>query len=237
MDKVRIIWLEPEPLWERFALLPISKENHLVRIHVPSFVQGNPNLRAFLDTAERSKVERFLRPQDRDTFLTSTAARKILCGVYLNEKPLEVRFGKNEHQKPWLPENQDLHFNISHSGDWVVFLFSSSPCGIDIEKIKPDFDFEGMMPSVFHPREIDWINGQNERNRAFFKLWTIKESLLKAQGTGLVDDLNQWDLIAASGSTQADWYIRTSVIEENHALSICTRANSKKIRLLDLYQF
>lgn len=233
MDKVQIIWAEKDTTWDRFVPNPLSVENHLIRIHVPTFVQENPMLKALLNMAERAKMERFLRPQDRDTFLTSTASRKILCGFYLNEKPLEVRFGKNEHKKPWLPENQDLHFNISHSGDWVVFLFSSSPCGIDIEKIKRDFDFEGMMPSVFHPREIDWINGQNDRNRAFFKLWTIKESLLKAQGTGLINDLNQWDLTSTQKMSDPDWHVQTFSVGDDYYLSTCVKEHPEEFKYFE----
>jgi 4'-phosphopantetheinyl transferase len=116
----------------------------------------------------------------------------------------------------------------------VVFLFSSSACGIDIEKIKPGFDFEGMMASVFHPREIDWINGQLDRNRAFFKLWTIKESLIKAQGTGLVDDLNQWDLTENPGFSEADWYINTFAMGEEYFLSACVADQSKGFKFFEL---
>ena len=179
------------------------------------------------------KMERFLRQQDRDTFLTNTSARKILCGIYLNQSPLQVRFGRNEHQKPYVLGQSHFHFNISHSGDWVVFLFSSSPCGIDIEKIKPDFDFEGMMASVFHPREIDWINGQNDRNRAFFKLWTMKESLLKAQGTGLVDDLNQWDLISTQQMPDQNWHLQTFSVGDDYYLSTCIKEHPNKFKYFE----
>lgn len=233
MENVHIIWKEFEPKWERFTLSTISNDNHLIRIHVPTFTKEHRKHTDLLDEMEQRKMGRFTRQQDRDTFLTSTITRKFLCGRYLNQAPLEVNFEKNEHQKPFLAENQNLHFNISHSGDWVVFLFASSACGVDIERIKPDFDFEGMMPSVFHPHEIDWINGQNDRNRAFFKLWTIKESLLKAQGTGLVNDLNQWDLTSTQKMSDPDWHVQTFSVGDDYYLSTCVKEHPEEFKYFE----
>ena len=44
-------------------------------------------------------------------------------------------FTYTEHGKPYLSDYSDVHFNISHSGEYVVCSVSDKPVGVDIQKI------------------------------------------------------------------------------------------------------
>lgn len=97
----------------------------------------------------------------------------------------ELRY--NKFQKPFI--NKALgSFNISHSGDMVVCFYSreGGEIGIDIEKISEievnDFN------SVLTKEELSALKLEN-KDKTFFKLWTQKESLIKADGRGLYKDL------------------------------------------------
>ncbi len=51
--------------------------------------------------------------------------------------PAGISFSVQEYGKPYIPALPDMHFNISHSGRWIVCAVDSKPIGIDIEKMKP----------------------------------------------------------------------------------------------------
>ena len=85
--------------------------------------------------------------------------------------------------KPYFKEHENLHFNLSHSGNFAVCIVAGMPCGIDIEGNRP------FKPSVakrfFSKTEYHWIyDTENVSVQAerFFRLWTLKEAYAKATG-------------------------------------------------------
>lgn len=82
--------------------------------------------------------------------------------------------------KPYL-KNSELYFNVSHSGEYLAIAISESPVGIDIQKEKVIRD--GMYRKMIQPSEKVLIG--EERQRDFLRLWTLKESFVKAEGKGL----------------------------------------------------
>ena len=96
----------------------------------------------------------------------------------------------NSFGKPFAPGFPE--FSISHSGDACVLATGDKPIGIDIEKI--DCKNLTIAKQVFSDKEY-------ERTRPdtivrFHRLRTLKESLLKAVGTGLVDDMKNVDVMS-----------------------------------------
>ena len=120
------------------------------------------------------KIARLARCEDQ---LRSLAASLLLCEVMGAPKILY-----EERGKPYTPDGP--YFNLSHSGDCTLLAVDDSPVGVDIEKWETSFEDElpAMSRVSFH---------ENERAvlaptvKAFFDLWTLKESYLKMLGTGL----------------------------------------------------
>lgn len=99
------------------------------------------------------------------------AASFILKNKYIGDYSLSPK-GK--------PVSENTFFNITHSHGVVMLAVNqTSPVGIDLEKIrKMEDDFKRYVTS-------DEEYGAIKTDSDFFKLWTNKESLLKAVGCGI----------------------------------------------------
>ncbi len=72
-------------------------------------------------------------------------------------------------------------FNLSHSGEWCILSKGDCEIGVDIEII--DEKNLSAASAVYTPRELNWMN--DDLLERFYQLWTWKESLIKALGTGM----------------------------------------------------
>ncbi len=87
--------------------------------------------------------------------------------------------------KPYLPEHPDVHFNLSHSGKYVVCAFADKTVGIDIEEIREVK--ATLVKSVLDKAEMSNYRSTPDdfKLQRFFELWTGKEAFLKHIATGL----------------------------------------------------
>ena len=143
-----------------------------------------------LSPFRRRKAEQFI--QDRDRRLSLAAGVLLDRGLRkygLREKNAVFAFG--ESGKPYLREYPNVHFNLSHSGEMANAVFSDREIGCDIEYIRP-FD-EDTASLVFTDDEMKWITSSENRDYAFTRLWTVKESIIKAKG-GSADEMRNLSL-------------------------------------------
>ena len=91
----------------------------------------------------------------------------------------------SEYGKPFFPALPDFHFSLSHSGERVLCAVSPSPVGCDIEE--PRRYDPALARRFFHPDESALLFSLPEADQpeAFYRLWTCKESFMKAVGLGL----------------------------------------------------
>jgi 4'-phosphopantetheinyl transferase len=229
-------WQATNPVWEKFTKASLLDEIHVIRFRISKNVDWILSNKYLLSQKESEKLSRIVRKQDKDSFLASAVMKKILCSSYLGCEPHSVEFELNEFHKPKIKNQENIHFNTSHSGDWLVFIFSNNPCGIDIEKINPDFDYPTILEMSFHPNEIDFIQKSNQPVNQFFKIWTIKESILKAEGTGLMDNLNELNTLKDFSKLPAEnevWQTQSFLIGGDYWCSICFANLSSKIKLYE----
>jgi|WetSurMetagenome_2_1015567.scaffolds.fasta_scaffold00486_2 phosphopantetheine--protein transferase-like protein len=139
---------------------------------------------------ERLRAGKMIVGDTRDIFIMSHAILRICLSRYLDIKPLEIEFSITKNSKPFL-KNQPLHFNISHTnGAFVIAISPTAYVGIDIESVRRMNEFYSVARTFFSKREQDFIfNNSDEADERFLLLWTRKESLLKALGTGMIDHL------------------------------------------------
>lgn len=108
--------------------------------------------------------------------------------------PLDFRYGDNE--KPYLKGHEDIFFNLSHSGDYVMCTLSDLEVGCDIQKIgEANLD---LAKRFFTEREYSIIADQptdEERRDMFYRYWTLKESFMKATGLGMKLPLDSFEIL------------------------------------------
>lgn len=111
----------------------------------------------------------------------------------------DLRIEKGKYGKPYLAEYPDVKYNISHADGIAACMVSDSECGIDCEKVRNLR--EGVLRRAFSEREREMIASvaEAERDLLFFRLWTLKESYIKAIGTGLSYPLETADFLLNSG--------------------------------------
>lgn len=142
-----------------------------------------------LSKTRQDKVLSFRLPDDQ---LRSLGAG-VLIDYALNllgykEKNLKVAF--NEFGKPYYPDLPNFHFNLSHSGNYVVFAIDDKEVGIDIQKIVKEK--EKVISKVLNEKELETLKYKKAKDYA--RLWTYKESYVKYLGQGLNKDIKNIDL-------------------------------------------
>ena len=135
------------------------------------------------------------------------------------EVPDESLLLQGAHGKPYMEGKE--HFNLSHSGDFVVFLKDTVPVGIDIEQMSGrNID---IAQKIFTPEEYRWYLAGDPLER-FYTLWTRKESVMKATGRGLSLIPQKVDSgVFSDGRIEAEgcrWLLSTE-ISDGYAVSIC----------------
>ena len=84
------------------------------------------------------------------------------------------RFGA--HGKPEFVDCP-LHFSLSHSGNLAAALISDVPCGVDVERVRPEVALR-LRARCLSPEE-------QRRGLDFFECWTRKECIGKLNGAGM----------------------------------------------------
>ena len=108
------------------------------------------------------------------------------------EKPTALlgQISRTETDRPQFPFSE-LDFNISHSGDWVAVILHISPpgeksaVGIDIESPSKERPYLALLEHFASAEEIDWFQQQTESQSAFYRIWCLREAVLKSQGVGI----------------------------------------------------
>ncbi len=94
---------------------------------------------------------------------------------------LTLAYGTNG--KPRLAHHPDSHFNLSHSGTLAVCAVADRAVGVDVER--PHRVDGALVRRVLTAAEQAWLAQQANKEAAFIRLWTRKESFLKLTGQGL----------------------------------------------------
>lgn len=148
---------------------------------------GNKELLNQIDEIRRKKIMRYHMPDDRKRSL----AAGIIIKHILNENGLsENSLSCSENGKPLA---DGLFFNVSHSGNYVVGVVSDCEVGCDIEKVSSAP--MKVAQHYFSPAESEYMNSEPDKDRAFFTIWTLKESYMKMTGQGLSLALDSFEIL------------------------------------------
>ena len=131
----------------------------------------------------------------------------------ITENPV---FEYNEHGKPSIVGHPEIFFNLSHCKHAAVCVVSDQPVGVDVESIR-EYK-EGLVRYSMNDEEIRQIESSEHPDRAFIRLWTMKEATLKLIGTGISNDLKT--------AIDTSLYKYTTVERQRYIYTVCEPLNS-----------
>jgi 4'-phosphopantetheinyl transferase len=153
-------------------------------------------LAADLSPAALTKVNRFVRVQDRDRGLAAHALLRRLLAAVIGGRPADVVLrtrciacGETAHGKPYLDvggSTSPVELNLSHSGPVVALALAPPgvPVGMDVEQ-RRTIDWPTLRRSVFADQEWADTEATPEPDRRRTDLWARKEAAVKASGHGI----------------------------------------------------
>lgn len=138
------------------------------------------------------------------------------------------RIRYSPEDRPYFENGPD--FNVSHSGTLVVCIIGPSDrsrVGIDIEE-KKSIDIADFREQ-FTAREWEMIRQDGDPQQIFYRLWTAKEALIKADGRGLQIPLSE--VVVGDGGAgtakigETTWFLRPYEISPGY---ICHVAGERE---------
>jgi len=185
------------PLWVPLTLPAEAIHVWCVDVHATDYHDQESQWLTCLTMDEQERAQRTIHPMARTLFVMGRCLLGHLLGRYLGISAEKVVLHRTPSGKLFV-EGHTLQFNLSHSGNRVACAFSQQPIGLDIEHQRPVLNRNQIAARHFSPDELSTLQrlAPAEQNAAFFRLWTSKESVIKAVGSN-VADLSRFTLPAA----------------------------------------
>lgn len=175
----------------------------------------------YTDGDRASKIGELRNPMDKARslgagLLLSFAMKKK--GVCITDGSSTISYGANG--KPHIIGAP--YYNLSHSGNYAVCAVCSDQIGIDIQA-RDRVMGDAMLRRCF---------SYEERSEDIIKIWSAKESFLKALGTGITVNMKRAEIIKMDPKRSIIIYdgINTGYIcymydleDEGYALTVCSR--------------
>ncbi|MCQ2794921.1 MAG: 4'-phosphopantetheinyl transferase superfamily protein [Bacilli bacterium] len=168
----------------------------------------------------QKRANNFINEEDR---MRSVAAFSLLLKLLEDEKISyrDSNFRIDQNGKLYLL-NSNIHFNLSHSGNYVIVAISDSLIGVDVEHIKPQKDIKEIVNYVLDEKEIEEFSKSKNQINDFYLMWTKKESYTKCIGKGLSAGMNTINLKSIKN------YYFKSFQKDNHQFAICNKGTPVK---------
>ena len=101
---------------------------------------------------------------------------------------------KGEQGKPFLSSRPEIHYNISHSGKYVVCVVAPQEVGADIQIHNENINMKRILERTVPADLARQILDVPDSCQAFYTQWVLREAYVKWTGEGLSRDLRRIDL-------------------------------------------
>jgi 4'-phosphopantetheinyl transferase len=147
-----------------------------------------------LDEVELGRLAAYLRDEDKARFLLGCTMVRRLLAERFSLPAAKVRLDRTcpDCGKPHgKVRAEGAELSVTHSGDLVGVAIGDEPVGLDVEKINPGLDLDGVARMSLSPEELKELERYDgiAKARRFTTYWTRKEAVVKATGDGLRTDL------------------------------------------------
>jgi len=204
-------------------------------------------MQAVLSQAEKTRGQQFVFASHQDRFIFSHGVLRYVLSYYLSMKPTEIVFLQGEKGKPFL-SNTSLQFNLSHAEDCVfIGVANEAEIGVDVEHIAPQKDYLALARRFFSPAEyaqLFALSGAMQR-LAFYRIWTMKEAVVKALGDGLSFGLDRFVVDALADNKQSalrsmaacddvsQWWVQSLSVNESYAAAFAVTQSFARATCFD----
>ncbi len=236
MDHKQLTWQAPPP-----RLRIADSETHVWLVPAE---RTDPAAAALLSVTELERASRLRRERSRIQYTATQCMLRRLLGGYLNLSPDSVELKRTSNGKPYVDprHGSTLGFNVSHSGSWALIAFArGKEIGVDLEAHRP-LDAMNLAQRFFCDSEALRLADIDEdvRNNRFFDLWTAKEALAKAMGTGIAGTLKRFEVVTepemgwrdvSGGAESLRWSLHALPAPANHSAALAIERGLGQLRL------
>lgn len=153
-----------------------------------------------LSDAEQARASRFKFAQHaRQHRVCRAMVRRILANACTCDAKA-LPWSQAPQGKPVLTHHTPLHFNVTHSADWVLLATSATvEVGIDMEMLNHQGHASTLDASILSPSEHLGHAEAPANAEQMLRTWVRKEACLKALGVGLTVGMSDLTLTPELG--------------------------------------
>jgi len=193
----------------------------LVELFAADIRQIAPHASELFSRVEPERQARVRAFRASDDALRCLAAGLLLADAFGDD----AQIVRDARGKPCVPGGRP--FSLSHAGDYAVLALSSEAVGVDIERVRP-VDWDRLSARFFHPGEHALLLESRDPLACFFRIWTLKESYLKAEGVGFSRSPAHFCILPESDGSarpafESPYRFRSLDAFEGYCLSVCSR--------------
>ncbi len=216
---------------------------HLWHVHLKASSEEINNLKTLISTEEKQRAERFAFDHLQRRYIITRGRLRQILGQYLNLNPQQISFKYSDKGKPFIPQQNNpdnLQFNLSHSEDKAIYgIRFQGWIGVDIEKIREIKEIDNLTKRFFCSEEFRFIQGLKgqDKQKAFFQIWTAKEAYLKGIGVGISGGLTQMAFTRQGDCvlpliTQNYWDLLSFPVDSDYVASIAFEGQKKQFSII-----
>jgi 4'-phosphopantetheinyl transferase len=168
------------------------------QIHLWHYAIGEPPVAqhlayamTLLSDAEKHRCAAFHLERHRTEYALSHAMLRLVLSEYAPVRPEEWQFLKGKWGKPEIRGpalDTPLWFNLSHTDGFAACVAGRvRQLGVDVENMNRMTSCDEMAKHFFAEAEYEYLRNlpPGLQRGAFFRIWTLKEAYIKAEGKGL----------------------------------------------------
>jgi len=172
---------------------PFLEENriHIWSAHYDDLERHVKVLSDIVSQEEQKTASTFRIAADARKYVLRHGAVRIILGNYINQSPEMIPLLIGMNSKPCLDledSYSDISFNLSHSSEMILIgITKKRRIGVDVVKVDPSYRFHESADYILTIGEKAFLRKIEPtlRYEIFFRIWTLKEAILKATGSTL----------------------------------------------------
>lgn len=193
----------------------------------------------YLSPERRRLAQRYKNSRERQLFLGAEVLLNQSLETVQGNISIPAAYTRNSYGKPCLEED-GIYVNWSHSREYVLCAVAAQEVGVDLQynQVSPK---ENLVRRVLRVPEMKIYQSLDEdgRKKCFYEFWTVKESFLKALGTGFCTPLERFCVHREDGGLRIIQDINEKVyscmlldfLDKDYTAAVCCEGNLGRVRI------